>query len=101
MAMSRDHDEADVRAALASRYSGGRSKPDGSAVAARRAREKSALSPNDGRVKRGKGPRVQLNVMIRPEMKERLVNASRDHRLAIVEIVERGIEKALAELRSK
>jgi hypothetical protein len=70
-------------------------------VAARRAREKPALSPNDGRVKRATGRTVQLNVMIRPEMKERLVNASRDHRMMIVEIIERGVEKALAELGSK
>lgn len=93
-------DELDVRAALASRYSGGR-KPDKSIVASRRALEKRALSPNDGRVKRATGRSVQLNTTIRPELKEKLVEAARDHRRTIVEIIERGIALAIEELERK
>src|SRR5688572_17836726 len=93
-------DEMDVRAALQARYQGSRATASGSpsSLAARRAREKPALSPNDGRTRRGKGPTVQLNVGIAPELKERLVDACRDHRMTIVELVESGIEKVLAEL---
>jgi hypothetical protein len=95
------NDEMDVRAALQARYSGSRATASSGAscsLAARRARERSALAPSDGRVRRGRGPTVQLNVGIAPELKERLVEACRDHRMTIVELVERGIEKALAEL---
>lgn len=67
------------------------------AAAERKARERSAINPNDGRVKRFKGRTVQLATKISPELKEALLKASRTHRKTITEIVERGIELACAD----
>jgi hypothetical protein len=70
------------------------------AAAKRKARERSAINPNDGRVKRTTGRTVQLATKISPELKDRLVKAARnsDRRLTITEIIEQALGKFLDEL---
>src|SRR6185503_822364 len=73
-------------------------------VAGRLAREKKPLAPNDGRLRRvpGRSERTaQLNATIHQELKERVVRTSRDHRLTMVEIVERALTAYLDMLDKK
>ena len=89
-----------MKAALRAQLGSKRRKQSGS-FAGRRALEKRAMAPHDGRLKTIAECRVQLNVEIREELKERLDEARRDHRRTSIEIVERGIELAIAELEAK
>jgi len=70
--------------------------------AARKAREKRMrLSPSDGRRKRKTGRTAQFNVKIRADLKTKVVQASRDHRLFIAELVEQALTAYLATLERR
>jgi hypothetical protein len=92
-------DELEVKRALRALH--GEGLKSESPLALRRKLEKSALNPNDGRRKRATGRTVQLNTTIRPETKTALVEASRHYNKTIVELIERGIALAIAELEKK
>lgn len=70
-------------------------------VAGRKALERRALMPGDGRLRRVTGRTAQLNVTIYPELKEWITEASHLHRMTIVEIVELAMGLAKVELAKK
>lgn len=93
-------EETGMKAALRGQLGSARRKSSGS-VKGRKALEKRAMAPDDGRLKRMRTDTTQLNVEISRAIKEMLVRAKRDHRWDFTEIVERGIELVCAELDSK
>lgn len=89
--------ELDMRARLRAQLTSPARKKSGT-VKGRKALEKRAMSPADGRLKRIRGETKQLNVEIDADLKERIVALVREHRHSIVELTERGLELALLEL---
>jgi hypothetical protein len=90
-------DEMEVRAQLRAQLGSVTRKISGTAKG-RKALEKRAMAPDDGRLKRVRGETKQLNVEIDADLKTWLARASRDHRLTYVELVERGLELVKADL---
>jgi hypothetical protein len=86
-------DEMAGRVQLKAQLGSATRKISGSAKG-RKALEKRAMAPDDGRLKRIRGETEQLNVEIEAELKTRLARASRDHRMTYVELVERGLALA-------
>lgn len=88
----------DVLAALARAH---RVAPEVSGIdpRARRERERRhALRPDDGRRKRATGRTSQFNVKMKPDLKRRIVEASRAHDKHIAVLAEQAFEALLAKL---
>jgi hypothetical protein len=89
----------DIDAALAEAFGAAPETVEMVTPAVRRAREKQMrLSPMDGRRRRKTGRTAQFNVKMRADLKARVVQASRDHRLKIAELVEQALTAYLATL---
>ena len=87
----------DLDAQLAAAYQSDREVADMGKPAVRRAREKrNALSPDDGRRKRKTGRTAQFNVKMKPELKRRIVQTSRDRGIAISVMAEEAFLAYLA-----
>lgn len=94
-------DEDNVLAALEKAY---RVAPEVSGVdpKARRERERQhALRPDDGRRARATGRTAQFNVKMKPELKQRIIEASRAHNSAIAVLAEQAFEALLVKLGKK
>jgi hypothetical protein len=92
----------DVDAALAEAFGTAPETIEMVTPKARRAREKQMrLSPTDGRRKRRTGRTVQLNTKMRADLKARVVQASRDQRMPIAELIEAALIAHLATLEKR
>jgi hypothetical protein len=91
----------DLDAQLAAAYGADREVADMGKPSVRRAREKrNAISPDDGRRKRKTGRTAQFNVKMKPDLKRRIVQASRDNRMAISVLAEEAFLVYLARLEA-
>jgi len=99
--MTRIDDIDQIDAALVAAYRDTDIKASASPKA-RKAREKrAALAPDDGRRKRATGRTAQFNVKVKPELRHRTIQASRQHDMPISVLVEKALEAYLAKLMKK
>ena len=90
----------DLDAALAKAYGANPRTPIAEAKA-RRAREKRVVNPNDGRRAKFTGRTVQFNVKMKPDLKMRIVQASRAHGLPMAVFAEQAFEAFIKSLQAK
>ena len=83
----------DLDATLAKAYGVNAPSPEAEAKA-RRAREKTIINPSDGRRKKFTGRTVQFNVKVKPDLKKRVVQASRTHGLAMTHFAEQALKRS-------